>query len=597
MEDEMKRFSLSLTVLSSALFFMPATNTLMAQEIVFTATENNLGITSTSGQFGTSWADFDNDGDLDLLIVAQGGKHVLYRNDNGFFTDVAVEKKLTASTVTTFGNQAVWFDYDHDGDLDLLFAKGLYLYCQTDTGFVDCSATAGLDQVPDKDSYWSVAVGDYDKDGDLDIAAAGGTQGTSKLMGPLILLNNHDGVYYDETNEPFLLESWGMTWVDYNNDRNLDLWAPTIRTPNNHNLLLTNIDGSLESGSDPFMADSVNDAIVSGWADYDNDGDMDLFAIPFNSTAGASYNKSQFWKNNGDGTFTDIAADLGLTAPFFSRCISWGDYDNDGDQDLLIGMRDGTQLLYRNDAGHFTDVAAEAGVNFTAGGYRGVHFVDYDNDGFLDIYLAKGDTPFDKKLLHNSGNSNHWMVIKPKGTTDNTAGIGARVRVVAGGLSMIRDIEGSGPGLTGGKLWAHFGLGSATQADSVIIQWPTGAVDASVNVRADKYYTFEQGKGVLTGVAERPEKNANPAGYVLSQNFPNPFNPATTIRFALPEKSPVRLALINTTGNVVKEIAKGEYEAGHHEFTVDAGNLATGVYFYRIETGKFNCVKKCLIVR
>jgi hypothetical protein len=595
----MKKSSRRPVLAASLLFFalIPAIP-LAAQDIVFTAAENNLGITSTVGQFGSGWADFDNDGDLDLLIVAQGGKHVLYRNDNGSFTDVAAETKLSASTVTTFGNQPAWFDYDHDGDLDLLLAKGLFLYCQTDTGFADCSAAAGLDLVPDKGSFWSVAVGDYDKDGDLDIAAAGGSTGASSLMGPLVMLYNDNGVYVDMAQVYTELESWGMAWVDFDNDGDLDLWAPAIRSPEEDNMLLLNTDGSFENvASDVFAADSINDAIVSGWADYDNDGDMDLFAIPFNSTAGVSYNKSQFWRNEGDGTFSDIAAELGLATPFFSRCFSWGDYDNDGDQDLLIGMRDGTQLLYRNDAGQFTDVAAEAGVNFTAGGYRGVHFVDYDNDGFLDIYLAKGDTPFDKKLLHNPGNSNHWIVIKPKGVTDNTAGIGARVRVVAGGQGMIRDIEGSGPGLTSGKLWAHFGLGSASAADSVIIQWPTGAVDVSTNVPADQYYTLEQGKGVLSGIADRSGTKNSPVGYGLSQNFPNPFNPAASIRFQLPEKCSVRLVLMNALGTVVRKIAEGEYGAGSHEFTVDAENLATGVYFFRMETGRFNSVKKCLIVK
>ena len=102
------------------------------------------------------------------------------------------------------------------------------------------------------------------------------------------------------------------------------------------------------------------------------------------------------------------------------------------------------------------------------------------------------------KLLHNSGNSNHWIVIKPKGTGKNTSGIGARVRVVAGGLRMIRDIEGSGPGLTSGKLWAHFGLGSATVVDSIIVQWPTGQVEVITNVPADQYYTIQIAPPTIT---------------------------------------------------------------------------------------------------
>ena len=338
---------------------------------LFTQTVNNLGITSTNGQFGTGWADFDGDGDLDLLIVGAGKTHVLYRNDIGAFTDVSEVYGLTKTGITTFGNQPIWFDYDGDGKLDFLLAKGLYLFRQTDTGFVDVSASAGLGAPPlvDKESYWSAAIGDYDKDGDLDIAAAGGSQGASDLMGPLVILKNENSLFTNVTNEVFgsvlNLESWGITWVDFDNDGDLDLWAPTIRTPGEKNaMLINNQRVEFNYGTtDVFKADSLNDAMVSGWADYNNDGFMDLMTTPFNTTAGVSYNHEQFWRNNGDGTLNDIGPQLGFTSAPNARGLAWGDYDNDGDLDLLIGKRSPDTLeLWRNDAGQFVNVATEAGV-------------------------------------------------------------------------------------------------------------------------------------------------------------------------------------------------------------------------------------------
>ena len=600
MEHKMKKHSNSLLIAVglSIVSIMFINFTLTAQDIVFTATENNLGLNSTLGQFGTGWADFDGDGDLDLLIVGQGtSKHVLYMNNNGVFKDTS---KLIRSSVGDYGKQPVWFDYNGDNKLDFILASGLYLFKQTDSGFYNVSSKVGLSTIKDKDSYWSVAVGDYDMDGDLDIAVAGGSQGTSKLMGPLVILRYDDSVFTNATEEVFgviSLESWGITWVDFDNDGDLDLWAPTIRTPGEKNAMLINNQGAefIYGTTDVFIADSLNDALVSGWADYNNDGYMDLMTTPFNTTPDTSYNHEQFWRNNGNGTLTDIGPQLGFTSAPNARGLAWGDYDNDGDLDLLMGKRNPDTLeLWRNDAGQFVNVATEAGVAFSDLMWRGVHFVDYDNDGFLDILLANGDpAKAGSKLLHNTGNSNHWIVIKPKGTGKNTAGIGARVRVVAGGLSMIRDIEGTGPGLTSGKLWAHFGLGSATQADSVIIRWPTGTIDVSTNVAADRYWVFEEGVGV--GVNDK--SNTIPSGYMLGQNYPNPFNPTTTIQFSLPVQSSVRLVLVNVLGQVVKELANGDYVAGSHQVKLDASNLSTGIYFYKLQADNFVDVKKLVIMK
>ena len=220
-----------------------------------------------------------------------------------------------------------------------------------------------------------------------------------------------------------------------------------------------------------------------------------------------------------------------------------------------------------------------------------------DNDGFLDLYL--GNFNGSKTMLHNDGNDNHWIVIKPQGVTNNTAGIGARIRVVAGDLSMIRDIQAGAGAMTNGYIWGYFGLGNATKAatnvDSVIVTWPNGDVDVSTDVPADKYYTFVEGVGVITGVEDR--RDNIPARYALGQNYPNPFNPTTTISFTLPERADVRLVLVNTLGQVVKEIAVGKYNAGTHEVGLDASDLASGIYFYRLEANEFNSVRKLVLLK
>jgi hypothetical protein len=134
-------------------------------------------------------------------------------------------------------------------------------------------------------------------------------------------------------------------------------------------------------------------------------------------------------------------------------------------------------------------------------------------------------TPY---LLHNEGgNGNHWVVIKPKGVTNNTAGIGARIRAVAGSKSMTRYIV-AGDGNANGHLWAHFGLSSATTIDSLIVYWPNGMIDVATNINADKYYTFKEGEGIITSVESEIKL---PEEYILYQNYPNPFNPKPQLDF------------------------------------------------------------------
>lgn len=566
----------------------------------FTVVEGSLGISTTNGQFGSAWADIDGDGDLDHLVVGQGQYPVLYRNDGELFTDITVEAGLDTLNIT-YGNQPNLFDFDGDGDLDILLAKGLTLLRNDNGLFKNISADAGLttDVIEDKEAYWSAAVGDIDADGDLDIAVAGGTKGANSLYGPLVVLQNDNGVYSNITSEIIgidlpTLESWGIKWIDYDNDNDLDLWVPTIRTPEEKTVLLNNNIGEFDwVTNEAFLADSINDAIVSAWGDFNNDGFPDLYTVPFNSTAGESYNKAQLWKNNGDGTFSDLAPEQEMDTAPSSRCVCWGDYDNDGDLDLLVGGRTVAQTLFQNNDGIFVNVATEAGCDFADGAYRNVFLIDYDNDGFLDMHLSKGDNDM-RKILHNDGNSNHWIVIKPLGVTKNTTGIGARVVVVAGGKTMTRIIESTGPGLSGGNLWAHFGLGSAATIESITVTWPSGVVDVVNNVAADRYVTFKEGEGIIVGVED---SNTIPTSYSLSQNYPNPFNPETTIEFSVPGKSDVRIELVNTLGQVVKVIANGNYNAGTHRAKLNASDLASGVYFYKLVAGDFVNVKKLVLMK
>ena len=609
----MKKSLRCLTIFVGATFLMIGANMLSAQEVTFSLPDSagSLGMNpNTGGLMGFAWGDYDADGDLDLLLG--GSPSVLFRNDvatGGGFVRVSAATEGEAETILFDAggggtNSAQWADFNGDGKLDLLVGDSpnfrVFLYDGSLFTIVDPAAT-GL--MVASNNTWGVTVGDYDRDGDVDIASAGGTQ-TSDGGGPPHILRNDNGIFTDVGAElvpvPLALECWNPQWVDIDKDGYLDLWLPTLRRNINPvpkcELLFSDTAGEL-APSDPSVSglgDAVS-AILSTWGDYNNDGYMDLWLNPLVGESGPN----RLYRNNGDRTFTDVAPDLGMDSTFASSAVgtrgaSWGDYNNDGWLDLFVERRNGNHELWHNNGdGTFTDAGQQVGLRAPGGDLRTAAFVDYDSDGWLDIFYS-GNGSAQEWIFHNDGgNSNHWIGLRPKGTTgSNTSGIGARFTAVTGSLRQYRYVDGGG---TGGNFWSHFGLGAATTVDSLIVDWPTGTRDVALNVAADRYYTFEEGTGIIVSVAQRPGNV--PDGYVLSQNYPNPFNPLTKIQFDLAKSTSVRLTLINVAGEVVREIANGRFAAGYHEVTLDAGNLATGVYFYKIEAGEFVAVKKLALVK
>jgi hypothetical protein len=276
------------------------------------------------------------------------------------------------------------------------------------------------------------------------------------------------------------------------------------------------------------------------WGDYDNDGFPDLFVT--------QYGRNALYRNNGNGTFTDVtdkAGVAGTEAGAFHSGATFFDYDRDGRLDLYVGSyvelgdkrycdlggvqsscapsvyRGSPDALYHNNGdgtftnveqtaqgihykqlnslfhneqnGKFVDMSKSAGNGFlTPYVGRGVAFLDFDNDGFVDVVVANnGDAPL---LLHNSGgNGNHFLNFKLVGTKSNRDAIGARIRILAGGISQIREIEGGGSYLSQSDLRANFGLGKTVRAETVEVKWPSGLQQTFRNVEADKFYLIEEG--------------------------------------------------------------------------------------------------------
>ena len=531
-------------------------NPLGADEPVsFTNVSEQIGLGSFSGSF-LQWGDYDNDGDLDLLI--NGNR--LMRN-NGIptgtwnFTDV--------SSTAGISDGGVWGDYDRDGWLDT-FGKKLW-HNNGDGTFTEVTGTAlpGLRYT----GYISAAGwGDYDKDGYLDLYVARGedyNDGHPIYYPDDLWHNNGNGTFTDVTvpsgisdvegTEPGAPDEnppsygRGVSWIDYNDDNWIDIYISNYRMQenflfeNNGNGTFTNtapLTGCLHDGP-PDSTDNNNvdpndipgHTIGSVWGDFENDGDFDVWVNNFNHKDHCP----PFWtrigddallcRNNGppDYTFTNFAGTAGIHRKPYGcpggsegddllAGNAFGDYDNDGDLDLWLTQVYGDidyaySYLYKHDgvaSQHFTQVAND---NYgdplcvrVWNTYAGI-FVDYDNDGDLDLITAgkypyENDASYMIRVFQNSGNSNSWLEVKLMGDDCDKFGVGARIYVNQTSspnltlMDWIRTSEGAHNHANG--LRAHFGLGAYSGTVTVEVRWPCGNFTALTDVAVNQTITIQE---------------------------------------------------------------------------------------------------------
>lgn len=416
-----------------------------------TFTDINANVQPIS--FGAGqWGDYDGDGDLDLFLGGSGvgfqgeGGAAIYRNTNGQFTDVGIPLNPIA------GGSAGWADYDQDGDVDLITAgqatrsRPRYtettLYRNEGSGifrsgvvpavgplaWADYDGDGDLDVLADGVVYRNdgnremvdiesaipsgrpaYAWGDYDGDGDLDVAVgAGGSNIPTELY-----RNDGSDVFTDagiDLVDPTFLGlsiAQSLDWGDYDVDGDLDLLV--AGTTFNGAVVAQPRIFRNDGGSFADVGVIFPSAVDAAWGDYDGDGDLDVAFAGGQDTAGNLV--SEVYRNDGSDTFTDVGAGLVGVGGFFGGSISWGDYDGDGDLDLVVTgdtnvLNDGgaSAIVYRNDAGIFVDVGAALDGVIDGRAAWG----DYDGDGNLDLLIAgqtstgSFSTP-DARLYRNAG--------------------------------------------------------------------------------------------------------------------------------------------------------------------------------------------------
>jgi hypothetical protein len=503
----------------------------------FTDVAATWGVSTPSPGRGVSAGDFDNDGKIDMMVGNYNANLILYKNTGTGFTNFT---STAGINLPGWGGTINWLDYNNDGKLDAIFGNdGVpyhynYLFRNDNLlSFTNVAYTAGI---VDSTSTLTISSADYDNDGDLDIFC-----GTQTNYGPatdFLYKNNGNGTFTDVTVSSGLI-IFSYTW-----------------------------------GCD--------------WGDFDNDGDMDLYA-------GHSNGPNQLFKNNGNGTFTEVASTYGVADPTATYSCGWADYDNDGDLDLYVANgQTGVDKLYRNDGSTFTDVAATVGTNDTRHSSC-ISWGDYNNDGFMDVYLNNNGTA-NRLYKNNAGNTNKWVILKLQGVNSNRSAIGARVKVKAGSLSMIREVSGGSGGKGQNSLPVEFGIGSAALIDSIIVRWPSGLVQGFANVTPNIIYSLTEGQG-LVGANFHGDPPFTPYIFALYQNYPNPFNPVTTIRFTNIKKQNIKLSVYDVSGKLISDLVNSNLGIGSYEIKFDGSNLPSGVYFYKIITDSYTDTKKMILIK
>jgi len=459
----------------------------------------------TTGSYtGCAWIDYDGDGLLDLFVVEPAVNNLYHQDSLGFFSKVSGDPIV--SDPATNGRGTSWADYDNDGDLDC-FVSGAPSALYDNNGDGSFTKVVTGEIVTANNCGWSSAWGDYDNDGNVDlmISYPSGFVPCGQSSNNLFL--NDGPPHYTFTS----IDTSGMstefrafttgTWYDYDLDGDLDAMfasGPASGTPfvdfHYRNLLNDVGHAAFEKITDsPWATDPVDGQVIN-WIDVDNDRDLDMFRTNWGN-GNVNSRPNNLYINESDSLVRVTTGDI-VTDVFVSLANVWGDLDNDGDIDCYVANDVGAlnNIYDNNGDGTFTKVLFGDAVQ-TAGSNHGAALGDYDNDGDLDLFVT-GSIGGRQLLNNNNTDGHHWVKFRPVGTLSNRSAIGTRVNIFAtiGGTPtwQTRDVSGQNSFMSHSSQLVHFGLGDATSIDTIEVVWPSGGKSILTALAADTLYTIDE---------------------------------------------------------------------------------------------------------
>ncbi len=486
---------------------------------------------------GTIMEDFDGDGQLDLMCSSMGMTDQLrsFRNNgDGTFSENTQESGLTG---IIGGLNICHADYDNDGDADVLVLRGGWYVLLADGRFPNSllrnngdgtfddvtEATGILSFHPTQTATW----GDYDNDGWLDLFIGNESHGTERHPCELFR-NNGDGTFRECAMEAGVAHEGfikGVAFGDYDNDGFSDLYLSDRQGPN---VLFHNegngrfVDVTRKAGVTEPQA-----SFPCWFFDYDNDGWQDIFVCGYQATINDAVadlldkphagEMPRLYRNRGDGTFQNVTREMNLHRLLLTMGSNFGDLDNDGwlDMYLATGDPDFRTLVpnraFRNDRGSaFQDVTTSGGLGNIQKGH-GVAFGDMDNDGDQDMFVKMGGAyegdDYHSLLFENPGHGNHWITLILNGERSNRLGVGTRIRVEVEsdeGKRQIHLVAGTGGSFGSSSLQQEIGLGKASSISLIEVYWPASGIKQQFqNVPMDGVYVVREGMDDLEPVERK----------------------------------------------------------------------------------------------
>jgi len=523
------------------------------------------GIGHPGFNVGAAVGDFNRDGLDDIFVSNTSGTDLLYKNNgDNTFTEMAAEAGVASEGNST---TAVWGDLDNDGWLDL------YVCARENPNLL------------------------YRNNGDGTFTEMGAQAGVNALFNPR-----------------------SVNMVDYNQDGLLDIHIANLGV---ENILYKNL-GNFRFANDVAQAGVRDRQVAMGtvFFDYDKDGDMDLYLTH------DAYQANIFYRNDGDGTFTDVTAESKTGLKISSMGVDVGDINQDGWLDLHVTNMGQNKTLLNNQDGTFTNVSSPSGLGDVGMGW-GFVFLDFDNDSYIDAYTANDSyfAPVPNALFRHNGvdsflhiarehpisnmfgsyavasldinddglldlfvtnivrtgnqlflnttpKPGNWLKIKAQGTTSNRSAIGTRFELEAGDRVFYDEINAGSGYNAMNSLTLHVGLGEIEKIDKMTVFWPSGETQIFTDISANQTLQLIEGQELPSETDSLPDLEVKIA--------PNPIVGIGTMQLTVAEAQQIEILLFNLKGTLVKRMHDAPLEAGRHIFELDGKQLNAGMYYLKI---------------
>jgi hypothetical protein len=583
----------------------------LAQQSPFTDRSTLLNVPKQYGNYGAAVIDYNKDGWEDIFIAnvpsptePETSYCVLLRNNSGEnFTNVSV-----SAGIRTYGSSkcGAWGDVNNDGYPDLFIADAFQygrsrLYINAKNGTFREAGGTGIDGSAHAST---AAFGDYDNDGKLDLFIA-----TEYPEFDLLYRNTSHGdtISFQDVSSAAGVEGFSSTapmqatFIDIDHDGDQDLYAvhdgflPSSLFRNNGDGSFTDI--AMQNGLFDYGA---GNSMGLYWKDYDTDGWEEVYV--------SRIGKAGLYQRQPDGKYKNIADSAGAEFNGMTWGIVWEDFDNDGDDDIYgvntYGFNSVRNIYYENVNGKFIDKAAEYGINF-AHSFYGLAYGDFNNDGYLDLIAPASDG--NNKLLLNTGvRQGNWIRLSLQGTTVNRMAVGTVVRISAGNRTQTRIVTAGNSYASQMSPIVHFGIGQHQTIDTLEIIWNKVNKQLFTNVKVNTLYSLTQG-GTLNPTVRVRAEGYIPTSPDLLTNYPNPFNPSTTIVFSLAADLSRRgstgprhavVSVWDLLGQKIATLYEGPVQ-NNNEYRIlfNGSMLPSGIYFARMNSGSTILQRKMLLLK